>query len=618
MAVAVPFGPVGRDAAKCARSDVQFEHPANRYRRAEPAVRAVPSTATASPTAAQRTLADPREILKSIGEVVYTWHVGSDAIEWGANVLDVLGMGNPAEIATGATFAEWLAPNSTTSRFDAVMNAAEKDDGQGVRFQVQYGLDRPDDTRTAVRTRCLWVEDTGRWFAGADGRPQWAHGIIRIVKERDDAQVPEQARYDGLTGALNRAGLLEHTTRMMADCQNQRVSFAILLAGIDNLTVLNRSYGYDVADELIAEVVQRVRGQMRSADVIGRYEGNKFAIVLSNCNGEQMERAARRFLEAVGRSAVQTSGGALQAGLRMGGVVAHRQGRSVQALLQQAEEAFYLCSAEGRQRFVAYEPSLMRDNERIRSLAATDEIISALNERRITLAFQPVVYARSGQIAFKEALVRLRRADGRIIAPDLVMPIAERVGLVQLIDYRVLELVIDHLSANPDVHLSLNASITTIRDREFIPRIAAALALHPAVAHRLTIEFTESCAITDIEATAQTVAALKGFGLRVAMDDFGAGFTSFKFLRNLNVDLLKIDGAFIQNLSRSADDRFFVRTLIELARNLAIPTVAEWVEDPESAAILTEWGVTYLQGHQFGKAQLIEDDQQSARDRLAG
>jgi diguanylate cyclase (GGDEF)-like protein len=594
---------------------VQCEHPANRIRPAQPAMRAISAVADAT----MHAIADPREILKSIGEVVYTWHVGADVIAWGANICDVLAVDRAEDIATGATFAELLAPSSATSRYDAIMNAVDKDAGQGVRFQVQYGLNLPTVGAKRAAAQCLWVEDTGRWFAGPDGRPQWAHGVIRIVGEPHEAGPRGlEPRFDALTGALNRSGLLEHTARVMADCRNQRVSFAILLAGIENLPVLNRSYGYSVADEVIAEVVQRMRAQMRTADVIGRYEGNKFALVLSNCDAEQMERAAWRILEAVGRCAVLTSGGSLSAGVRMGGVVAPRHARSVQALLQQAEEAYQLCHAEVPKRFVAYTPSLIENSERIRSLAATDEIISALNERQITLAFQPVVHAGSGQIAFKEALVRLRRADGRIIAPDLVMPIAERVGLVQLIDYRVLELVLGHLSRDPTVPLSINASLNTMRERDFIARVAAALALHPEAASSLTIEFTESCAITDLEATARTVAALKGLGLRVAMDDFGAGFTSFKYLRNLQVDLLKIDGAFIQNLSRSADDRFFVRTLIELARNLDIPTVAEWVEDPESAAILADWGVTYLQGHQFGKALLLGDEPMVQPDRLAG
>ncbi len=126
-----------------------------------------------------------------------------------------------------------------------------------------------------------------------------------------------------------------------------------------------------------------------------------------------------------------------------------------------------------------------------------------------------------------------------------------------------------------------------------------------SVASRLTIEITETCAIADLEATRRAIVAMKECGVKVAMDDFGAGHTSFRNLRNLRIDLLKIDGAFVQNLARSEDDRFFVRTLVDLARHLDIPTVAEWVEDAESAALLADWGVDYLQGHYFGPAQAL-------------
>jgi diguanylate cyclase (GGDEF)-like protein len=584
---------------------VPLEQPAHRHWPTARTLGDILPVADASGSA----VADPRAILRAIGEVVYTWHVGPDVIAWGANISDVLPTGAEV-ITTGARFAEFVAPDSASSRYHAVMHATETDDGHGVRFQVQYGL------IFSTAAAPIWVEDTGRWFAGSDGRPQLVHGVLRTLNHRPEACGHQRAsEFDPLTGALSRASFLTRIAKLTANFCKQRQPFAILLAGIDNLTILNRSYGYHVADEVIAGVVQRVRAQMRSGDVLGRYEGNKFAIVLANCNGEEMEQAAGRLLDAAGGSSVLTSGGLLPAGMRMGGVVG-RHGRSVQTLMQQAEEAYHLCHGEGPKRFVVYEPSLVRATERIRSLAATDEIISSLNERRVTLAFQPVVHARTGELAFKEALVRLKRADGRIIAPDLVMPIAERVGLVQLIDYRVLDLAINRLSLDPTLQLSINASVNTLHDRDFFPRVAAALRLHPSAASRLIIEFTETCAITDIAATARLVAALKALGVRIAMDDFGAGFTSFKYLRNIDIDLLKIDGAFIQNLSRSADDRFFVRTLIELAGNLRIPTVAEWVEDPDSAAILTEWGVTYLQGHQFGKGDLPEEERNP--DRLAG
>jgi diguanylate cyclase (GGDEF)-like protein len=552
-------------------------------------------------------MADPREILNSIGEVVYTWDIASDQITWGGNVLDMLSLDDPSVVATGAAFADVLAPESTGSRRDAVMGATERDLGAGVRFQVQYGLMLGPASPESGKP-LTWIEDTGRWFAGSDGRPLRAHGVIRIVAapQQTEAKRAEHDRLDPATGLLNRAGLVDEAAQMLWDAQQNRSTFAAMLAGIDNLAVLNRSYGYNVADDVIVAVAQRLKSHLRIGDVIGRYAGNRFVLLLGNCDAEQMAFAAGRLIDAVVSAPVATSGGPVPVSMRIGGVAAPRDGRSIQTLLQHAEEAYDLCKAQASRRFVAFEPSLWRDTERIRSLAATDEIIQALNDRRIALALQPVVHAQTGALAFKEALVRLRRSDGRIIAPDLVMPIAERVGLVELIDRRVLEMVLDLLSADHSLQLSVNASASTVHDVDFIARITALLRRHSGVAERLTIEFTETAAIADLDATARTIAALKALGLRIAMDDFGAGFTSFRNLRRLSVDLLKIDGAFVQNLARSADDRFFVRTLIELARNLDIPTVAEWVEDQESADILAQWGVTYLQGHQFGKAELVE------------
>jgi EAL domain-containing protein (putative c-di-GMP-specific phosphodiesterase class I) len=143
-------------------------------------------------------------------------------------------------------------------------------------------------------------------------------------------------------------------------------------------------------------------------------------------------------------------------------------------------------------------------------------------------------------------------------------------------------------------------------------RFRTLLGAHEELARRLTVELTETCVIADVEATAQAIAALQQLGTKVAMDDFGSGHTSFKNLRRLNVDLVKIDGAFVQNLSRSVDDRFFVRTLIELARHIRIPIVAEWVEDEETAKILRDWGVEYLQGDYFAAARVAPADMQGA------
>jgi EAL domain-containing protein (putative c-di-GMP-specific phosphodiesterase class I) len=176
----------------------------------------------------------------------------------------------------------------------------------------------------------------------------------------------------------------------------------------------------------------------------------------------------------------------------------------------------------------------------------------------------------------------------------------------------VLDLALARLQQHPSAHLSVNVSAATLHDPDWPDRLRNAVRLAPGAAERLIIEITETCALVDIDATCAAIAAMKSLGIRVAMDDFGAGHTSFRNLRRLGFDLVKIDGAFIQNLSRSPDDRFFVRTLLELARHLRIEAVAEWVEDADAARLLADWGLDYVQGNFFGEARLAPPPAASA------
>ncbi|MBZ0146632.1 MAG: EAL domain-containing protein, partial [Pseudorhodoplanes sp.] len=185
-----------------------------------------------------------------------------------------------------------------------------------------------------------------------------------------------------------------------------------------------------------------------------------------------------------------------------------------------------------------------------------------------------------------------------------IIPVAERLGLVRLLDHRVLELVIDELAAHPDIRASLNVSPASTTDPDWWTRLGGLLRSHPDVAQRLIVEITEMAAIHDIDDTRGFVTRVKDLGCRIAIDDFGAGYTSFRNLRKLGVDIVKIDGAYVENLTRSEDDRTFVRTLIELGQRLGIETVAEWVQDEPAAAILASWGCDYLQGALIGRATI--------------
>jgi diguanylate cyclase (GGDEF)-like protein len=555
----------------------------------------------ARPPDAKTPSGDPNAILTSIGLVPYDWRIDADTLVWGANAAEVLQVREPGDIATGRGYAAYLDPKNTSTRYDAVMQTGGRDSGAGVPYQTEYCLLTGADRATA-----LWVEDNGRWFAGPDGRPARAHGVIRVVNARHDEneRLAYLSRFDGLTGEMNRNALTETLADALDEAIKFRGSCGFMLIAVDNLARINEAYGFGVADEVIASVGRRIRGRMRTGDLLGRFSSNKFGVVLKTCTPDDLTAAADRFLAAVREEVVQTAHGPVAATVTIGAVAAPRHARTVDEILAHAQESLDSAKAKRRGSYVAYRPNIEREAVRKENVRATDKIITALNERRILLAFEPIVETVSRKTAFYECLMRIRRSDGTIVPASAVIPVAEQLGLVRLIDHRVIELVTAELVASPTLHASLNVSPHSIIDPDWWSALGAQLRAHSGVAQRMTLEITETSAIQNIDETAGFVTRAKDLGCRIAIDDFGAGYTSFRNLRRLEVDMIKIDGAFVQNLPRSEDDRAFVRTLVDLGRSLGLTTVAEWVQDEEGAAVLAEWGCDYLQGALIGRASL--------------
>jgi EAL domain-containing protein (putative c-di-GMP-specific phosphodiesterase class I) len=299
---------------------------------------------------------------------------------------------------------------------------------------------------------------------------------------------------------------------------------------------------------------------------------------------------------------IPTKSGPVSVTASIGAISIPRHARNADEAVNRVQETLDSAKRRRAGSFSLWRPNVERDAQRRVNIRVTDEIVTALNERRIVAAFEPVVEARSRQPAFYECLVRMEQEDGQaLLAPDIV-PVAERLGLIRLVDHRVLELAVAELAASPSVRLSLNISPATTMDPDWWTGIESLMRAHPGVGERLIVEITETVAIQDIDDVRGFVTRLKNFGSQIAIDDFGAGYTSFRNLRKLGVDIVKIDGAFVQNIARSADDRAFVHTLIDLANRLQIKTVAEWVQDEEAAVMLREWGCDYIQGRLIGLA----------------
>jgi len=420
-------------------------------------------------------------------------------------------------------------------------------------------------------------------------------------REREE-RLTRLARFDQLTGAMNRWYMGEVLEAVAEEAIKLRSSCGFMLVAVDNVGRINDAYGFDVADEVIAEIGRRIRRQMRGKDHLGRFSGNKFGIILNNCTPDDMLIAADRLLTGVRDEMVQTSAGPVATTVTIGGVTAPRFARTLREIVSRAQDALDSAKARRRGSFQPYRPSLERDAQRQENVRSTEEIVGALNARRISLCYEPVVAVATRQPAFYECLMRLTRADGTPLPVHDVVPLAERLGLVRLLDHRVLELALAELAAAPALKASINVSAASTVDPDWWGALGALLRAQPAIGERLTVEITETAAIHDIDETRGFVARVKDLGCRIAIDDFGAGNTSFRNLRKLGVDIVKIDGAFVQNLKRSDDDRAFVHTLIDLARRLGLETVGEWVQDEEAAALLAQWGCDYMQGALVGLA----------------
>jgi diguanylate cyclase (GGDEF)-like protein len=436
------------------------------------------------------------DILASIGEVPYEWDIRNNLLAVGRDCGSIRPSAVRATAPLGAVAL--LCDGHARSRRDVVLRSQERDGGEGVLYRIRNGV------RADGATKPVFIEDVGRWFAGPDGRPVRAHGIMRVGDERHVGESTLQP--DDLTGEVRRRQFLDLLADTLHDANRLRTSFAMLVVSIDDLARINEAYGFTVGDEVISVVVQRLRTNLRGGDRLGRLAGNKFGLILRNCTPHDLRLAGERLLVAVRDEVILTGTGPVAVSVSIGGIMAPRHAESVHELLTRAHEALSAGKLRRRGSLEIFRPNAEREAMRRENMRASDAIVGALNERRIIPAFEPVVEAGSRRGAFHEGLMRIRRSDGTAIAASDIMPIAERLGLVRLIDHRMLELIIAELVAVPELALSVNVSPASIIDGTWWNALARPLAANPGLAPRLVIELTESAAIQNLDETRSFVA----------------------------------------------------------------------------------------------------------------
>lgn len=445
-----------------------------------------------------------------------------------------------------------------------------------------------------------WVEERGGWIGQGPARR-----LIGVIRSIEDQKTREErlywlARNDELTGLLNRVSLRACLDHWLTDHKPEKKG-AYCLVGVDDLGAINADFGFEVADQVIVEVARRIQSKIGADDFLGRVAGTKFGILLTDGDEDTTRTVITRVLNSVRESVIETSRGGIAASVSVGTVLLPEFATTSQVAMSCADAALDEAKRLGRANWASFSKNTDHISMRRRNSHMSDVILTALNERRIQLAFQPIVTDLEQVPAKFECLIRMQgENDQEIPAPEFI-PAAERLGLVHLLDRRVLELATNTLQQCPNITLAVNISMETVKDPVWAEGYIAHLRAHESVANRITVELTETQVVDAVDASIEFVSEIKKLGCTFAIDDFGAGYTSFRNLKALDIDVLKIDGSFVTGVASSRDNQLFVRTLLDLARNFGMKTVAEWVDNEADAMLLKGLGLDYLQGYLIGK-----------------
>ena len=453
-----------------------------------------------------------------------------------------------------------------------------------------------------------WVGINARVSHDEEGRIVGLRGTARNVTEQHDAalEIERLATHDGLTGLPNRVSLQKALEAAFADGEKGSVA----LLDVDHFKYINDNFGHRAGDQLLVAIGGLLKDMVKEENVqVYRLGGDEFALHLPDALrgdashiGERALTALRHYKFPVpGQGCLSTLTGSI-------GVATYPfHGADVATLLSNVDIAMYQAKDNGRNRVRLHDhnPDDLRGTHKRVHWAR--ELREVLDENRVMLCSQPVVRLTDRTAVHQEILVRILDRNGSMVLPGQFIEVAESLGMAQEIDLRVVSKVIDVLQG-PEYRgrksrFFVNLSRTSISDPHWVRRFHNMLAAARIDHSQLVFEITETAAMSSVDVTQQFITQMKGMGCRFALDDFGAGFSSFYFLKRFDVDYLKIDGSFVRDLATDNASRLFVRALCDVASGLNKQVVAEWVEDQAVMDILVEMGVQYGQGFLFARPQ---------------
>lgn len=434
----------------------------------------------------------------------------------------------------------------------------------------------------------------------------FAIGLMEMRRLRSDEEAARQlALTDRLSGLLNRAGLFKSLEGMIEEAKATKSDVALLYLDLDGFKEVNDAYGHGCGDDLIRSVSAGFRCLIAGDAVLTRVGGDEFAIafVRKNCDATA-QSLAETILNFFGEP-FQIGERLVTVGTSIGIASSQIGTISGEELVRRADVAMYKSKESGRGRFFFYDASMDNDREMILTIEA--QLRKAIEENQLNVVFQPVVAGSSLEITSAEALVRWNRPGRGPISPDIFIPAAEKTGLIEPLGVFVLKAACERARQWPGLNIAVNISPVQLRNLSFAHQVAEILAATGIEPARLTLELTEGYLIQNPQRARQSIERLKALGVKIALDDFGSGFSSIGYLRQFGFDRMKIDRSMISGIDESENARSLLEATAALARSLGIPVTAEGVERESQAHILLDCGCDELQGYLFGKPMAAEE-----------
>jgi diguanylate cyclase (GGDEF)-like protein len=412
-----------------------------------------------------------------------------------------------------------------------------------------------------------------------------------------EARLRHQAFHDGLTGLANRALFRDRLEHALALHRRDRRPVALVFLDLDDFKVVNDTLGHAVGDELLVGAARRISLAMRAGDTVARLGGDEFAVLLED--GGDAADATARALAAL-RAPFVVGGRPVSVRASVGICSLGPDDAPVRAdtLLVRSDTAMYAAKRSGKDQIVAYTPGL--NLEEVEAGVMAEQLRVALRDGEVTLAYQPIMELRSGRIVALEALARWS-PGGREVGPDVFVPVAERAGLLDELTGQLLAQACERLAAwsadgGADLSVHVNVAPATLAWPGLVPRVRELVALHGLADGQLVLELTETGLLAHEEAAERIVRELRELGVGVSLDDFGVGQSSLSRLGALSLESVKIDRSFLARIDLDAREAALLGAVFRLARDLALPVIAEGVERPAQLAVLRRMGCPQVQG----------------------